>query len=198
MTNIPFDILTEGAEEILIKVALEVKRRCPGVWRIRLGEVWASPCCKTFCKLGVINKEHQFRDAADPLRRPIEGTEKGDLGKEAEELVKKTLLLIVTLACMKGKQGWPGESMQVVEGIELDLRGMEWFMENPVGMLAMQDYMLEFEQSEVVVVRWTIDYCAWKYFYMKPTHMWTRMVFWNPKGDQKGGTGRCILGVYWA
>ena len=32
----------------------------------------------------------------------------------------------------------------VVEGVEIDLRGIEWFMENPVGMLAMQDYMQRF------------------------------------------------------
>ena len=92
-------------EEVLIKVVLEVKQRCLGVQRIRLGEVWASPSCNTFCKLGAINGENQFRDATDPLRRPIEGTEKGDLAKEADEMVKKTLMLIVTLACMKDRQG---------------------------------------------------------------------------------------------
>ena len=114
--------------------------------------------------------------------------------KEADKLVKKTLLLMVTLACMKNKQGLTGESMQVVEGLELDLRGTEWFMENPVGILAMQEYMLEFDQAEgLVVVKRTIDYCAWRQFYMKPTHVWTsmHMVLWNPKGDQKEGTGRC-------
>ena len=89
--------------------------------------------------------------------------------------------------------------MKVVEGVELDLRGMEWFMENPVGMLAMQDYMQEFEQTEGLVVgRKTIGYCAWGQFYMKPTHVWTSMVFWKPKGEQKGGTGkfrgRCPFG----
>ena len=63
MRNIPFDIQTESVEEILIKVVLEVKWRYPGVQRTRLGEVWASPCCKTFCKLGVINKEYQFSSA---------------------------------------------------------------------------------------------------------------------------------------
>ena len=104
-------------------------------------------------KLGSINKEHQFRDAGDPLRKSIllEGTEKGELAKEADELVQRTVLLELTvctasLACMKDRQGWAVE-MKEVEGVELDLRGMEWFMENPVGMLAMQDYMIEFKKT---------------------------------------------------
>ena len=45
--------------------------------RVRLGELWASPCCATFYKLEPINKEHQFWDAADPLRKPKKGTKKG-------------------------------------------------------------------------------------------------------------------------
>ena len=36
----------------------ELKRRRRGVKRMRLGEVWASPPCNTYCKLGPINKEH--------------------------------------------------------------------------------------------------------------------------------------------
>ena len=60
-----------------------------------------------------------------------------------------------------------GEVM-VVEGVEMDLQGMEWFMENPQGMLAMHDYMTEFMQEfEYLVVQLTVDYCAWGHFYMK-------------------------------
>ena len=40
-------------------------------------------------------------------------------------------------------------------------------MENPVGMLAMQDYMQEFlEEFKYTVVRKTVGYCAWGHFYM--------------------------------
>ena len=56
--NIPFDIMEETVMQILVKVVQEVKSRRPGVQRIRLGELWASPSCNTFCKLGPINKEH--------------------------------------------------------------------------------------------------------------------------------------------
>ena len=43
--KIPFDnvIMMESAEDILVKVVNEVKRRRPEVRKIRLGEVWASP-----------------------------------------------------------------------------------------------------------------------------------------------------------
>ena len=58
-----------------------------GVKRMRLGEVWLSPPCFTYCKLGPINGEHQYRDAKNPLRKPIKGTEKGEQAEEADSLV---------------------------------------------------------------------------------------------------------------
>ena len=61
--------------------------------RIKLGEVWLSVPCNTFCKMGYINGEHQFRDKADPQRKPIQGTEKGEKAEEADALVKKALQL---------------------------------------------------------------------------------------------------------
>ena len=104
--NMPFGIMEETVLQIvaMVKVVQEVKRRRHGVQMIRLGELWLSPSCNTFCKTGPINKEHQFRDAEGPLRKPIEGTEKGDLAKEADALISETLVLIVTLTCMKDMQ----------------------------------------------------------------------------------------------
>ena len=67
--------------------------------------------------------------------------------------------------------------MEVVKGVELDLRSVEWFMENPVGMLAMQGYMIEFKKTVGTVVKLQVDYCAWGHFYMKPSHIWPSMVF---------------------
>ena len=46
--KIPFDIMEETVMQILVKVVQEVKRRRPGVMRIRLGELWASQSCNTF------------------------------------------------------------------------------------------------------------------------------------------------------
>ena len=100
-------------------------------------------------------------------------------------------MLITFLASKKEEQLRTGE-MMVVEGVEMDLRGMEWFMTNTQGMMAMQDYMTEFMQEyEYPVVQLTVDYCACGHFYMKPTHVWTSMDYWVAKETQAEGTGRC-------
>ena len=69
--SVPFDIMQETPAQTMAIVVRELKRRRRGVKRMRLGEVWLSPPCNTYCKLGPINKEHQFRDAKNPLRKPI-------------------------------------------------------------------------------------------------------------------------------
>ena len=152
---------------------------------MRLREVWLSPPCNTYCKLGVINKEHPFRDKKDPLRKPIKGTKKGEQAEEVDALVQKALQLIEFLARKKAGQLRTGK-MMVVDGVEVDLRGMEWFMEG------MQDYMQQFlEEFQYDVVQKTVDYCAWGHYYQKPTHVWTSMIFWEPSGTQAGGIGKC-------
>ena len=75
--NVPFDIMQETPAQTMAIVVRDLERRRRGVKRMRLGEVWLSPPCNTYsyCKLGPINGEHQFRDAGGPLRKPIkEGT----------------------------------------------------------------------------------------------------------------------------
>ena len=109
-------------------VVRELKRRRRGVKRMRLGEVWLSPPCFTYCKLGPINGEHQYRNAEDPLRKPIKGTEEGKQAEEADDLVRQALQLIEFLASKKAEQLRTGEMMMVaMEGVEVDLssRGME-------------------------------------------------------------------------
>jgi hypothetical protein len=177
---------------VIVKATLALKRRTKTeVPRIKLEEVWISVPCNTYCKMGYINGEHQFRDKTDPGRRPIQGTEKGKQAEEADKLVQKALLLIGYLARQKRTQLDTGV-MMVVKGVEIDLRGMEWFLENPEGMLAMRHFMQRFEEEhQYVWVKKVIDYCAWNHFYMKPTHIWTSMVFWEPKGAQEDGVGRC-------
>ena len=58
--HIKFDIMREDSQQLLLKIVEEVmiKKRSPGVKRMKLGELWASPCCAAFCKLGPMNKEH--------------------------------------------------------------------------------------------------------------------------------------------
>ena len=79
----------------------------------------------------------------DPQRKPIPGPEKGQQAEEADALAKKALLIIEYLSMKKAEQLETGVRM-VVEGVEVDLREMEWFLENPEGMLAMQGFMEQF------------------------------------------------------
>ena len=134
--NVQFDVMKETPAQTMAIVARELKRRRRGVQRMRLGEVWLSPPCFTYSKLGPIHGEHQSRDAEGPLRKPIKGMEKGKQAEEADDLVRRALQLIEFLASKKAEQLRTGEIM-VVEGVEVDMGGMEWSMENPVGMLAM-------------------------------------------------------------
>ena len=60
--------------------------------------------------------------------------------------MQKALLLIEYLAEQKAEQLKTGV-MMVVEGVEIDLRGMEWFLENPEGMLGMRHFMKKFEEE---------------------------------------------------
>ena len=56
--NVQFDIMKEPPEQTMAIVVREMKRRKRGVERMRLGEVWCSPPCFTYCKLGPINRNH--------------------------------------------------------------------------------------------------------------------------------------------
>jgi hypothetical protein len=61
-------------------------------------------------------------------------------------------------------------------------------MENPEGSLARRPYMRRAVKGRVVrQVR--VDYCAYGRKDMKPTHIWTSMWSWVPKGST--GDGRC-------
>ena len=52
--------------------------------------------------------------------------------------------------------------------------------------------MLKFqEEFQYEMKQLCVDYCAWGHYYQKPTHVWISMVFWVPKGTQKGGVGKC-------
>ena len=115
--------------------------------------------------MGYINGEHQFRVKGDPQRKPIQGTEKGKQAEEVDALAKKALMIIEYLSMKKAEQLETGV-MMVVEGVEVDLREMEWFLENPEGMLAMQAFMQQFEDEfEYEMKKYKIDYCAWGYYY---------------------------------
>ena len=165
--NTHYDIMETSPEETMVVIVQETKRLKPKtkVERIKLEEVWISVPCKAYCKLGYINGENQYRVKEDPQRRPIQGTEKGKQAEEADALVKKALKLIEYLAGQKAEQRATGV-MMVVEGVAIGLMGMEWFLENPEGMLTMKVFMQPFEEEhQHLWRRRVIDYCAWGHYY---------------------------------
>ena len=90
--NTRYNIMETSPEETMVVIVQETKRLKPKtkVERIKLEEVWISVPCNTYCKMGYINGEHQFRDKADPGRGPIQGTAKG---KQAEEAGGRSYLI---------------------------------------------------------------------------------------------------------
>ena len=60
--NTPYDIMQTSPEETMAVIVRETQRlkRRP-MKRITLGEVWLSVPCNTYCKMGYINGEHQYR-----------------------------------------------------------------------------------------------------------------------------------------
>ena len=64
-------------------------------------------------------------------------------------------------------------------------------MENPQGGLEFQLYILAWERAHMgVVVKKTVDYCAYRHPYMKPTNIWTSKTWWVPQGIANTA-GRC-------
>lgn len=88
---------------VIVRETQKLKKRTK-VERIKLEEVWLSVPCNTYCKMGYINGEHQFRVKEDPQRKPIQGTEKGKQAEEADALAKKALLIIEYLSRKKAEQ----------------------------------------------------------------------------------------------
>lgn len=64
-------------------------------------------------------------------------------------------------------------AIKTIEIIE-QVRPKYFFIENPVGMLRKMPFMQKFHRK-------TVTYCQYGDTRMKPTDIWTNMVFWNPR-----------------
>jgi hypothetical protein len=64
----------------------------------------------------------------------------------------------------------------------------EIVLENPVGSLTHRPFMQDIEWISQTT-KHTVNYCAYGATYKKPTHIWTTMTDWQPKGVT--GSGRC-------
>ena len=157
--------LEEKAREI-------ASRRCGRPVEIEVKMIGLSPCCRTFSKTDSSNQSrgNNYRDHQHPDRPPKDKTSaKGKLAVQADKMVEQGI----------GVARWFSRC-----------RRTKFYMENPVGSLWRRPYMRRWE-AQGEVVRRQVDYCAYGHMYMKPTHIWTNMKKWKPKGEQQGGNGRC-------
>ena len=177
--NVVIDLCSATPREVWAKV-LEVTREKVGQVHSRQVQVALlamSPDCTTFSKVDSSNvtKGHNYRlhDKGHPNRPPKDDhSPKGRKAHLADKMVRQAIELVRFM--------W-ARSLGGREEVPV-------YMENPVGSLCRQDYMREWECSGEVA-RVTIDYCAYDHWYHKPTHIWTNLKRWTPKG--RTGTGRC-------
>ena len=174
--NVVID-LCSATPQVVWATVLEVVRGMVGhihSQQVQIVLLAMSPDCTTFSKADSSNvaEGHNYRlhDRNNPHRPPKDNhSAKGKKAHEADEMVKTAIRLVRHL-WSEGHQDMP------------------IYMENPVGSLCRQKYMLDWEDS-LEVERVSVDYCAYDHWYHKPTHIWTNMKRWKPKGST--GTGRC-------
>lgn len=137
--------------------------------------LWMSPPCRTFSKTDASNRNRKdsggrgcgFRDHRDDTRPPLDRhSAKGKMAGAADRLVQLWLQVALLWA----------------------VHGVQWAMENPEGSLARRPYMRAMV-GEHVVRQARVDYCAYGRKDMKPTHIWTSVWSWVPRGTT--GDGRC-------
>ena len=177
--NVVVDLCSASPQEVWAKVLEVAKERVGQVHsqQIQVALLAMSPDCTTFSKADSSNvtKGHNYRlhDKGHPNRPPKDNySSKGKKAHLADAMVMKAIELV--------RYMWTNR----LGGRE----DMPVYMENPVGSLCRQDYMREWECS-LEVVKVPIDYCAYDHWYHKPTHIWTNLKRWKPKG--RTGSGRC-------
>ena len=169
--NIACDFLENTAEEVTAKIQGALQERYTEEIQVVVAAVWASPDCRTFSKADSSNRNKGcgYRDHQKESRPPLQpaSTKWGLRAREADKLVKAVLLLIKAWDTR-----WPG---------------LAWVLENPVGSLCRREYMQKNKLPKHKLV--LIHYCAFNHIYNKPTHLWTNIMNWEPKGTT--GTGLC-------
>lgn len=146
---------------VLGKLGLDV-----GVQPTRVRWVWMSPPCRTFSQLDAANRSRGwgYRDHRKPTRPPLR-TVRGRQAIKDDVLVREWLQF--------------AEWVRGVAG-----RHCHWHLENPVGSLIRRPYMKPWARLVVLV-----DYCTYGRRDQKPTHVWTTLGCWVPRGSTS--TGLC-------
>ena len=124
----------------------------------------------TFSRMNKVNEArgYAYRDGEG---EPVKG-KRGDKARLGDRMVQRLQGFIAWVGRRKEWKGW--------------YRG--WMVENPVGGLAGRPYMRHWKVRHKLVV---VDLCAYGHYYMKPTHIWTSVMGWQPQGQRARGDGRC-------
>lgn len=180
--NLPVDLEATTCEEIwtmVVQAAKEKTRNQKVVVRVTL--LGMSPDCRTFTKTDSsnISRGHNYRlhGESHPDRPPRDDdSEKGQEAHRADSMVQKAIQFYQHLRRLH-----KGEAVPV-------------YLENPVGSLARRPYnVMKAWVSTGEVRQEEVHYCVYDHMYNKPTHIWTSMRKWKPKGQS--GNGRCQTGA---
>ena len=166
--NLPVDLMKGTFAGIWEVVQRSVEQEVGEGVKVVLGFVGGGPCCITFSRMNRVNEERgcAYRDRDG---NPVEG-HYGELAKKGDKDVMRLQRFLRWAGRKAEFKGWFGG----------------WMLENPVGDLARRDYM---EGWELDHVRREVDLCAYGHYYRKPTHIWTSVMGWTPRGET--GDGRC-------
>ena len=171
--NVAIDLLSATEEGVWAAVRTEVRGR--GLrGRVVLRFLEGGPCCRTFSKMDQVNAERRcnYREHSVWERPPVRG--RGKYTKAAVEGDKGVQRFRAFAVWAEGRGGLWG-----------------WMMENPVGLLQYRPFAQEGVWGSRVVRRMQVDLCAYGHYYMKPTHIWTTVRGWRPRGERAEGNGKC-------
>lgn len=163
------------------KAHTEIRRLVKDKWQLDLGHdfatrgalLWMSMNCRSYSPLDASNRTRGcgYRDHSKPTRPPLR-TKAGRVAAQ-EDVTMQQWIEVAKL--------WAAQ-------------GAHWVLENPVGSLARRPFMCTGRLGPAVV-RQRVDYCAFGRRDKKPTHLWTTLTKWSPKGRSGngccGGVGRC-------
>lgn len=170
--NVVCDVMKDSPAQLLQKV----KDTVEAIWgkgqRFEIKAMWVSPDCRTFSKTDASNRNKGcgFRDHRQQHRPPLQpsSTKYGRMAREADQMVMRV--------------------QQIIKEWCETFTNMVWAMENPVGSLERREYM-QWDAWFQLRQLCEVHYCAYDHPYHKPTHIWTNMLKWVPKGQT--GTGKC-------
>ena len=170
VTNVAMDVMRGSFVGMWELVRQSVEEELGEGVKVVLGFIMGGPCCITFSKMNRVNEGRgcAYRDRDG---EPLEGWY-GEQARAGDKAVQR----------LQGFLRWATRRGE----FKGHFRG--WMLENPVGDLAGRPYMLQWDLQHV---RREVHLCAYGHYYKKPTHIWTSVRGWRPKGERAEGDGYC-------